>query len=114
MLKEYTAGRRVWSDRSKALRSRFPVRDQPGGFAGLQPAEVAGLFTRDLAEVLDRVSRMREKTTAPTRDALVESACSGLVSPLRCHHHEPVDIKDILARIATTEAPLARQMLMTG
>lgn len=41
-------------------------------------------------------------------------ACSRLVRPFRCGHHDLVDIKDILAQIATTEAPLARQMLMTG
>ena len=39
---------------------------------------------------------------------------SGLVSPIRCCHHEPVNIKDILTRIGATEAPFARQMLMTA
>jgi len=41
-------------------------------------------------------------------------APAGLVSPIRCCYHEPVDIKDVLTKIGATEAPLARQMLMTG
>jgi hypothetical protein len=49
-----------------------------------------------------------------TSSTFGRSAGSALVCPGRCRHHEAVDTEDILARIATTEAPLARQMLMTG
>jgi len=41
-------------------------------------------------------------------------ALDGLVSLIRCCYHEPVNIKQILTKIGATEAPLARQMLMTG
>ena len=39
---------------------------------------------------------------------------SELVSPRCCCYHNLVNIKDILAKIGATEAPLARQLLMTG
>jgi hypothetical protein len=37
-----------------------------------------------------------------------------LVSPSRYCYHNPVNIKDILAKIGATEAPLTRQLLMAG